>query len=532
MPKIFLIAQREYLANVKTKGFIVGILFFPFLLTLMIAAPLLLERTRSARRYAVVDESGWLRAAVEQRVMGTDLGYVFESVMEQHSDSGEEFSQLPPILQDLVPVLEQLQPGQAFVFARHLVTEVDGGLPVPGADRLPQAARAVAIERGAAILAWWRALPSSEAEGLSSRVSVKRFVRVRVDSAGSSEDQQAELNRRVRDGELFAYFVIGADPISESEGSKYVSNNLTDEDLREWFGFHASQQVRARRLESEDIDPAVAQWIQDPLRFELLKLSESGEEEEIEERDVLRQWAPVAFVYLLWISVWSVSNMLMMNTVEEKSSRVLEVLLSSVSPVQLLAGKLAGIAATGLTLVSSWLVFFFLGAKFVPRLMGAPSSLDLSGLATDPTYILSFLAYFILGYLLYAAILVGLGSVCNTVSDAQNMLPPVMLFMIIPLVSMVPIGKDPNGMLAQVMSFIPPFTPFVMMNRAAGPPTAMEYVLTTGLLVLSIAVALWAGAKIFRIGILLTGKPPKLKEILRWVRVPVGVVPVRTEPRE
>jgi len=530
MRKIFLVAQREYLANVKTKGFIVGILFFPLLLTVMIAAPQLLERTRSARRYAVVDESGWLLAAVEQRITGTDLGYVFESVLEKHDEGAEQFSQLPPILQNLVPVLRQLQPGQAFVFARHLVAAVDGGLAVPGAERLPQAARAVAVERGAAILEWWRGLPPSEAKALSSRVSMNRFVR--VNGTGSSASRQAELNRRVRDGDLFAYFVIGADPTTGSEGSKYVSNNLTDEDLREWFGSNASQQVRARRLESEDIDPEVAQWIQEPLRFEALKLSESGEEEQIEERDTLRQWAPVAFVYLLWISVWSVSNMLMMNTVEEKSSRVIEVLLSSVSPVQLLAGKIAGIAATGLTLVSSWLVFFVLGTKFVPRLMGAPPSLDLSSLATDPTYILSFLAYFILGYLLYAAILVGLGSVCNTVSDAQNMLPPVMLFLIIPLVSMIPIGRDPNGMLAQVMSFIPPFTPFVMMNRAAGPPTTMEYVLTTALLVLSIVAALWAGAKIFRIGVLLTGKPPKLKEILRWVRAPVGMVPVRSDRRE
>jgi len=529
MPKLFLVAQREYTANVKTKGFIVGILFFPFLLTLAIAAPQLLERTRSARRYIVVDESGWLLAAVEQRVAGTDLGYVFESVLEKHRDGGEEFSELPSLLQDLVPVLEQLQPGQSFVFARYLVAEVDGGLPVPGAEALPQASRALVIDRGATLLDWWRGLAASDARDLSDRVSANRFVRVR-DS--ESPEDLADLNRKVREGVLFAYFVIGGDPASGSQGSRYVSNNLTDEDLRDWFSFNASQQVRARRLVNEDIDPVIAQFIQEPLRFEAMRISDAGEETEIEERDTLRQWAPVAFVYLLWISIWVASNMLMMNTIEEKSSRVIEVLLSSVSPVQLLAGKLVGIAATGLTLVSSWLVFFFLGTKFIPRLMGAPASLDLSALATDPTYILSFLAYFVLGYLLYAAILVGLGSVCNTVSDAQNMLPPVMLFLMIPLVSMIPIGKDPNGALAQVMSYIPPFTPFVMMNRAAGPPTTMEYVLTTGLLVLAIVAALWAGAKIFRIGILLTGKPPKLKEILRWVRAPVGMVPIRAEKSE
>jgi ABC-type Na+ efflux pump permease subunit len=221
--------------------------------------------------------------------------------------------------------------------------------------------------------------------------------------------------------------------------------------------------------------------------------------------------------------------MLMMNTVEEKSSRVIEVLLSSVSPVQLLAGKIVGIAATGLTMVLSWLLAFFLATKYLPGVLGASPDLPLSTIASDPLLLGSFLAYFLLGYLFYAAILVGLGSVCNTVSDAQNMMPAFMLVLIVPLLAMVPIGRDPNGVLAQVLSYIPPFTPFVMMNRAAGPPTMFEYAVTTALLVVSIMIALWAGAKVFRIGVLLTGKPPKLKEILRWIRAPVGMVPVRKE---
>jgi ABC-type Na+ efflux pump permease subunit len=287
--------------------------------------------------------------------------------------------------------------------------------------------------------------------------------------------------------------------------------------------------VRERRLEREQIDPVIARWIQAPIRFDVRKLSAGGAEESIGERDMLRQWAPVVFVYLLWISVWSVSQMLMMNTVEEKSSRVIEVLLSSVSPVQLLAGKIIGIAATGLTMVLSWLLAFFLATKYLPSLLGASPELPLSTLASDPLLIGSFLAYFLLGYLFYAAILVGLGSVCNTVSDAQNMMPAVMLVLIVPLLTMVPIGRDPNGALARLLSYVPPFTPFVMMNRAAGPPSLLEYVLTTGVLVASIVIALWAGAKVFRIGVLLTGKPPKLKEILRWIRAPVGMVPIRKE---
>jgi ABC-type Na+ efflux pump permease subunit len=199
--------------------------------------------------------------------------------------------------------------------------------------------------------------------------------------------------------------------------------------------------------------------------------------------------------------------------------------------VELLAGKIAGIAATGLTMVLFWLTSFFLGTKYLPGMLGASSELGLSAIASDPLLVGSFLAYFLLGYLLFAAILVGLGSLCNTVSDAQNMMPALLLLLIVPLLSMVPIGRDPNGTLAKVLSYIPPFTPFVMMNRAAGPPSAMEYLLTTLLLVASILAALWAGAKVFRIGVLLTGKPPKLREILRWIRAPVGMVPVRKDLR-
>jgi len=120
--------------------------------------------------------------------------------------------------------------------------------------------------------------------------------------------------------------------------------------------------------------------------------------------------------------------------------------------------------------------------------------------------------------------------VCNSLKEAQNMMTPITVTLIVPLVSMGFIVQDPNGTLAKIFSYIPPFPPFVMMIRAAGPPETYEYVLTTLLLVASSVFALWAAAKIFRIGILMTGKPPKLKEILKWVRAPVGQIqPLKKE---
>lgn len=520
MNKIFLIAHREFLENVKTKGFWIGILSFPVILTLAFVVPTLLEKTKSARKYAVIDESGWLLEAVERQTTAADLGHIFQLVAEKYGEQGEDFEQLPAVLRDLAPTLADIEDQQIPVFAQLLARE-----PGSAIDReLPSRAVNAIQRHRRSVLAWWAGITPKDAKKLSSTVFKSRYELIEV---GDGEQQDRDtLNRMIRDGQLFAYFVIGADPVSGNDSSRYVSNNLTDQDLKRWFGAQAGNQVRTRRLAQERINPDVARWIQEPLVFESQKVGEEGVEE-VEARDQLRQWAPVAFVYLLWVSIFTVTQMLLTNTVEEKSNRIIEVLLSSVSPIQLMAGKIAGIAATGLTMVGSWILAFFLGTKLLPLLLSEIPDIDLSVLASDPIYIGSFLVYFLLGYLLYAAIIVGIGSVCNTIKEAQNLMTPIMVFLIVPLIAMVPIGKDPNGTLAQVLSFVPPFTPFVMMNRAAGPPTTLEYVLTTVLLLASVGAALWAGAKVFRIGILLTGKPPKIKEMVKWIKAPVGLVPVR-----
>ena len=101
--------------------------------------------------------------------------------------------------------------------------------------------------------------------------------------------------------------------------------------------------------------------------------------------------------------------------------------------------------------------------------------------------------------------------------EIQNLQQPIVIVLIVPLVAMAPIVKDPNGTLAQVLSFIPPFTPFVMMHRAGGPPPAWEYTATTILLLASTAIAFWGAAKIFRIGILMYGKKGSFQEIWKWM---------------
>ena len=416
--KIVLIAHREFMENVRTKGFWISILVFPLLIGAMIVVPTLLERARDARQFAVIDQSGWVLATIRAR------------------------------------------------------TQED----------------------------------------------TARFMLARE----ASLDDESELNQLVGREALFAYFVIPPTPETSAEGARYVARNLTDDDLQDWFADLVSSAVQERRLAEARLDPVLVRWVQEPIRFEARKVSGSGEAEEVSMNDRIRQFAPIMFVYLLWIGVFSISQMLLTNTVEEKSNRIIEVLLSSVSPVQLMAGKIVGVAWTGLAMLGAWLVALLIEVKYAPSLLGAPASLDLTFVFQDPWYLTSFAIYFVLGYLLIAAMLIAIGAAVNTLKEAQNLMAPVTVLLIVPLLAMMPIAQDPNGSLARLLSWIPPFTPFVMMNRAAAPPTLGEYIGTTALLIVSIAIALWMSAKVFRVGILMTGKAPTLREIFRWIRAPVG----------
>jgi ABC-2 type transport system permease protein len=335
------------------------------------------------------------------------------------------------------------------------------------------------------------------------------------------------LNRRVAGGELFAYFVVPRDPLAEGAQLRYVSTNITDEELRTWFSRLAGDEVRERRLATERIAPEIAARVQRPVAVTLTRLDDEGREAPVEDEDMLRAWAPAAFTYILWMAVFALSQGLLISTIEEKSSRVIEVLLSSVSSRQLMAGKIAGVMATGLVTVAVWAGCFFLIAFFLPdiadRWLGLGRvELDLASVAAEPTYIASFLIYFLLAYLFYATLLVGIGSLCNTVQEAQNLMAPVMVMMMVPLLIVMSMPEDPNSTLARVLSYIPPFTPFVMMGRAAATPPMTEYLVTTLLLLAAIALIFVAAAKVFETGILVTDKRPPMREVMRWIREPGG----------
>ena len=191
----------------------------------------------------------------------------------------------------------------------------------------------------------------------------------------------------------------------------------------------------------------------------------------------------------------SVVQMLLNNTIEEKSNRIVEVLLSSVTAGELMAGKLIGIAGVGMTMLLAWMgsLLGILHWQAGPEAEFANKLLEV---VQESGLLMVFFGYFLMAYLLYSGIFLAIGSVCNTIKEAQNFMGPVMLLMMVPLLTMMFIPKDPNGTLATVLSWIPIYTPFVMMNRAAADPPMFDMVGTTILGIVSIVVVIWLAGKI------------------------------------
>ena len=489
---IALVARREYLDNIRTRGFWIGVCTLPVMLLLATAATVALNKSEGVASYAIVDESGWVAGAVRKRVLTSDLTKLATAL-----DAGVARAPSAPLAQIEADLATgdrtALIDASATLLASLEHESLELTDPHTPAERLA---------------AFWLAEPD-RVIALAPDVSIARF-RL-VDATGLD---RAELNRELRDETLLGYFVIPEDPVASGDGAAYVTMKLTQAELRHWFEPWVTQVVRERRVLEENIAPAIADWIAQDVHFAPVVLDAGGNANAARTSDALAQWAPVAFVYLLWISIFTGTQMLLTNTIEEKSNRLVEVLLSSVAAIDLLCGKIAGIAATGITMVAVWFAILAAAALELPHALGGASDVRLSALIENPLYLGSFVVYFLLGYLFYAAILSALGSLANNLKEAQTLILPVQLCLAVPLLVMVPIGRDPNGPVAAVLSWLPPFTPFVMMDRAAFPPSALTYVGTTALLIASIYAMLAIGARIFETGVLESGKPPRLRHAI------------------
>ncbi len=225
--------------------------------------------------------------------------------------------------------------------------------------------------------------------------------------------------------------------------------------------------------------------------------------------EALNMLMPAAFMALLLMSVMMSGQYLLTTTVEEKSNRVVEVLLSAVSPMELMTGKILGQLAVGLLVLA-----LYAGLGVMALISFASIGL------LDPGLIVYLLVFYLLAYMTMGAIMAAIGSAVNEMRDAQGLLTPVMVIIMIPWMLWLPISRDPNSLFAVVLSFVPPISSFVMMLRlaSAAPPPIWQALLAILVGAGGAYAAMWFAAKVFRIGLLMYGKPPTFGTLVRWAR--------------
>jgi ABC-2 type transport system permease protein len=518
----FLVAWREYAENVKTRGFWIGLFLFPLILFLSVQVPVLLEqRATPVRHFILVDPSRGLAPAIEAALEKSYQRQVLAALKEYARKNAAPMtnSAAPrpaPSLEDLNEADAQsletfVAKGGRDFFLAQLQPRLRTGAPPFQQPRRPfQEVK----------------LPSTinpKADLPSIADELKPYLR--QDKLVEADGVPVQLAAAILIPPDFENQIVNAQarppaaaprPSAPTQQIQYWSANASDPRLREEVERAVNAEIRRCEYLARGMDAAVIQQVEHTyVPFASLNPKKEKGQEAVGTADMIRQWAPSAFVYLLWVAIFAVIQMLLSNTIEEKSNRIIEVLLSSVTPGELMMGKLFGIAAIGLTMIGAWMAALF---GMLSWKSGGASELvgQVFVVLRTSNLVPVFAVYFLLGYLMYAAFILSIGSVCNTLKEAQSYMAVITLLMMVPLMTMVFIPKDPNGPLARVLSWIPIYTPFTMMNRATADPPLIDLVGTLVLLLATTIAALWMAGRIFRIGILRTGQPPKLLEMLRW----------------
>lgn len=228
--------------------------------------------------------------------------------------------------------------------------------------------------------------------------------------------------------------------------------------------------------------------------------------------------------FMLYLALLLYGMQVMSSVVEEKSSRIVEVLVSSLTPFQLLLGKVIGVASVALVQLGIWAGTAMVLTTYRLQLAGAfgasPKSVsDLPIPTVSPMMLVVFLSFFVLGFFFYSAMYAAVGSMCNSHQEAQQSQTPVTLFVAAGLMLMFSLLSEPNGTMAHALSLVPFFAPFVTPVRySLSPLPWTELLMSVVAMVAGLVVVVWIAARIYRVGILSYGKKPKLSEVARWVR--------------
>lgn len=451
MKNILLVAQREFIATVSTKAFIIGLLFMPVMLG---ASAIVFPRLLNPRNFktrgeiVVVDRSGRAMSDIK-------AAFLPERIAERREAAARQaLNQAPAAVQ------QAAARGSAQIAAAALSTAPDLRVIEQPATADLQTEKAWLLEQSA---------------------TPHLAVIVIQDNAVTPADRTY--------GGYDAYVPTNSDDRAMNEIHQALEEGIVN-----------------ARTRTRGIDRGDAEAIVRVPRAQSITVTKGNERATVRG---INQVLPIAFVALMFMGVMTGGQSLLQSTVEEKSSRVMEVLLSAVSPLELLAGKMIGQFGVSMIVLGLYIALGF--ALLV--------SFAMLGLI-NPWLLPYLIIFFVITYLSYGALMVSIGAVVNDMREAQSLMMPLMLVLTFPFWVWFPMSQNPNSPFSVAMSFLPPVNSFAMLIRltSTAPPPWWQVWLAIGTGLGGVVVALWFASQVFKIGLLMYGKPPNFATLVRWAR--------------
>ncbi len=320
----------------------------------------------------------------------------------------------------------------------------------------------------------------------------------------SLNDLKKAADNEVINEKIEGYLLIekaGTDSVSISYRSKTMGNH---KDINRFQTVFNDIRIKLK-FEKENIKSYLLDYISKNVELNQVKIESGGKE--TAHNFLLTFFSSFVFIMLLMMMILYSGGMLIRNLVEEKSNRLIEILISSCTPNELLSGKILGLSALGLTQIIIWAVI----------------GITLAGSSTVPieafNNVIPILIYFILGFVFYTSLFVGIGSVVTSEQEAQQITTYLSLLLVLPIIFVLPALENPDALYIKILSYIPFTLPsFMMLRLNISPVPYWEMLSTILIMIISIYLMIEISGKIFKIGILSFGKRPTLKELIQWLK--------------
>ena len=338
-------------------------------------------------------------------------------------------------------------------------------------------------------------------------------------SAEELEAMKDSLSASVDRGELDGYIVIPTTVFQEG-AAEYYGKNVSNESENEALEDAISDIVTAKRIERSGLNAGEIQQMVRSIRLNTFRVKAGGQEEKDPGFSFMISYFLGFFIYM---SMFIYGAMVMRSVIEEKTSRVIESVISSVKPFHLMAGKIFGVGAVGLTQILIWALAMGLLSLYglqAASLFMDPAKAQSASIPTISLMTLGFFVlFFVLGYFLYSTLYAGIGSLVNSEQEAQQFLLPIGLIIAVPIIMMMYVITNPSSQTSVIMSLVPFFTPIIMLARiAVETPPVWQIIASIVLMILAILGMIWLVGRIYRVGVLMYGKRPTLPEIIKWIR--------------